>query len=116
MIKAKLTEDEFNQVLTLERTLGINRMELIRTRVLHQSKHILINGASLLNQLDALGTEMGRSGNNINQLARHANTLDNRGQLSERTIIEFNQLFKDYVRIRHDTETAMRHLIRLIRG
>jgi len=116
IIKAKLTEDEFNQVLTLERTLGINRMELIRTRLLHQSKHILINGASLLNQLDALGAEMGRSGNNINQLARHANTLDNRGQLSERTIIEFNQLFKDYVRIRHDTETAMRHLIRLIQG
>ncbi len=116
IIKAKLTEDEFNQILAIEKALGINRMELIRTRVLHQSDKILINGIALLKELDMLGAEMGRSGNNINQLARHANVLNNRGLLSESIVIEFNSLFRDYVRIRNDTEKALRQIIRLIRG
>jgi hypothetical protein len=116
IIKAKLTDDEFNQVLAIEKALGINRMELIRTRVLHHSDKILINGISLLKELDTLGAEMGRSGNNINQLARHANVLHNRGLLGESVVIEFNSLFRDYVRIRNDTEKSLRQIIRLIRG
>jgi hypothetical protein len=116
IIKAKLTEEEFNQVLVIEKALGINRMELIRTRVLHQSQKVLINGIILLKQLDALGAEMGRSGNNINQLARHANVLNNKGQLSSDVVIEFNGLFRDYVRIRNDTEKTLRQIIRLIKG
>jgi len=116
IIKAKLTEDEFNKVLEIEKVLGINRMELIRTRVLHHSDKILITGISLLKELDVLGAEMGRSGNNINQLARHANVLNNRGLLTETVLIEFNSLFRDYVRIRNDTEKALRQIIRLIRG
>jgi hypothetical protein len=115
IIKAKLTEDEFNKVLAIEKALGINRMELIRTRVLHNSDKILINGISLLKQLDVLGAEIGRSGNNINQLARHANVLNNRGLLNEAVIIEFNSLFRGYVRIRDDTEKSLRQIIRLIR-
>lgn len=116
IIKAKLTEDEFKQVLALEKALGINRMELIRTRVLHHSDKILINGISLLKELDTLGAEIGRSGNNINQLARHANVLNNCGLLTENVVIEFNSLFRDYVRVRNDTEKSLRQIIRLIRG
>jgi len=114
IIKAKLTEDEFKEVVAIEKALGINRMELIRMRVLHQSKKVLINGDLLLRQLDSLGAEMGRCGNNINQLARHANTLNNRGLLSEHVIIDFNILFRDYIRIRGYTEKALRQIIRLI--
>ncbi|WP_428330358.1 plasmid mobilization protein [Mucilaginibacter sp.] len=116
IIKAKLTEDEFNQLLIIEKTLGINRMELIRTRVLHQSQKVLVNSSTLLKQLDQLGGEMGRSGNNINQLARHANVLHNHGLLTESVVIEFNKLFQDYIRIRGDTEKTLGQIIRLIKG
>lgn len=116
IIKAKLTEDEFKRVLAIEKELGINRMELIRARVLHQSNRVLINGIMLLKQLDLLGAEMGRSGNNINQLARHANVLNNRGLLNGVVVTEFNGLLRDYIRIRDETEKSLRQIIRLIRG
>lgn len=114
IIKAKLTDDEFKQLLAIEKEAGINRMELIRLRVLHQSNRVLVNGATLLQQLDALGAEFGRSGNNINQLARHAHMLNHRGLLGESTIKEFNDLLKDYLLIRKEAERTMRQLIRLI--
>jgi hypothetical protein len=116
IIKAKLTEDEFNQVLAIEKLLGINRMELIRMRVLHQSQKVLINGTTLLKQLDLLGAEMGRSGNNINQLARHANVLNHHGLLTGSVVVEFNGLLRDYIQIRGDTEKTLRQIIRLIKG
>lgn len=114
VIKARLTEEEFGQVLAMEKSLGINRMELIRSSVLHQSPKILVNGRELLERLDALGAEMGRCGNNINQLARHANVLNNRGLLSESVTIEFNKLLLKYLDIRQETDKTMRQIIRLI--
>jgi hypothetical protein len=63
-----------------------------------------------------MGSELGRAGNNINQLARHANILNKRGRLDELVVKEFNILFKEYARIRNDTEKSLRQIIRLIRG
>ena len=114
--EVRLTEDEFSQLLSLEKQLGISRTEIIRVRGLHNLPKILIDAKRVITLLDNIGSELGRSGNNINQLARHANTLNNRGLLTEATVIEFNRLFRDYVRIRNDTEKSLRQLIRLIRG
>ena len=113
--EVRLTEDEYNQLLNIETKLGITRTEYIRLRILNDTKSILINSAQLLEQLNILGAEIGRSGKNINQLALHANILNNRVQLNEAVIIEFNGLFRDYVRIRDDTEKSLRQIIRLIR-
>jgi hypothetical protein len=63
-----------------------------------------------------MGAELGRAGNNINQLARHANTLNKRGMLDETVIMEFNLLFREYALIRNETEKSLRQIIRLIRG
>lgn len=116
IIKARLTEEEFNQVLTIEKSLGITRMELIRTRVLYSSSKVLINAGALLKQLDAIGAEMGRGGNNINQLARHANILNNEGLLTESVAREFNELFRSYITIQQELEKAIRQVIRLMKS
>ncbi|WP_158826954.1 plasmid mobilization protein [Mucilaginibacter lacusdianchii] len=116
IIKAKLTEEEFQQLLALEKEVGINRTELIRIRVLHQSNKVFLNAKTLLQQLDALGAEMGRSGNNINQLARHANALHHYGNLDETIVREFNLLLRNYLHLRSETEKTLRQIIRLIRG
>ncbi|RYE19979.1 MAG: plasmid mobilization relaxosome protein MobC [Sphingobacteriaceae bacterium] len=42
-----------------------------------------MNGVNLISSLDKIGAELGRSGNNINQLARHANTLNKIGKVDE---------------------------------
>ncbi|SDL86866.1 hypothetical protein SAMN05421813_10369 [Daejeonella rubra] len=116
IIKARLTEDEFNQILIIEKSLGITRMELIRTRVLYNSSKVLVNAGGLLKQLDAIGAEMGRGGNNINQLARHANILKNDGLLTESVVREFNELFGSYITIQQELEKAIRHIIRLMKS
>ncbi|WP_313492365.1 plasmid mobilization protein, partial [Sphingobacterium multivorum] len=71
----RLTENEKAQFLALEKSLGINRSEIVRNRVLSHSSRILVDSKTILQMLDTLGSELGRSGNNINQLARHINTL-----------------------------------------
>lgn len=116
IIKARLTEDEFNQILIIEKSLGITRMELIRTRVLYNSGKVLVNAGELLKQLDTIGAEMGRGGNNINQLARHANILKNEGLLTESVGREFNELFGSYINIQQELEKAMRQIIRLMKS
>lgn len=115
IIKARLTEEEFKQVLIIENTLGITRMDLIRTRVLYNSSKVLVNAGELLKQLDAIGAEMGRAGNNINQLARHTNVLNNQGLLTESVTREFNELFKSYIANQHEMEKTIREIIRLMK-
>lgn len=115
IIKARLTEEEFKQVLTIEKALGLTRMDLIRARVLHNSSKVLINAGELLKQLDAIGTEMGRVGNNINQLARHANILNKQGQLTESVAREFNELFRSYIAIQQELEKTIRQILRMMK-
>ena len=70
IIKAKLTDDEFKALLDIQKTSGMNRMELIRKRVLGAGSTVTVNVKELLGALDAVGAELGRAGNNINQLGK----------------------------------------------
>jgi hypothetical protein len=115
-IRARLTGDEYKRLLALEKELGMNHTDLIRHRLLDSQHKQLINSREVLTRLDVMGAELGRAGNNINQLARHANILNKRGMLNETLIIEFNLLFREYARIRNETEKSLRQIIRLIRG
>ena len=74
-ITARFSEDEYKQIVTLGKTLGLSKTDLVRVRVLNEAKKIVINAGELIRCLDAIGAEMGRAGNNINQLAIHDNTL-----------------------------------------
>eukprot|EP01037_Dinobryon_pediforme_P007119 gene7119-7185_t len=74
-IDVRFTEDEYKIILALEQELGITKTELIRQRLLQNGKSIVINAKELIARLDAIGAELGRSGNNINQLARYATIL-----------------------------------------
>lgn len=116
LIRARLTEDEFKQIQALETSLGITRMELIRTRVLQHSNKVLVNATDLLNQLNILGAELGRSGNNINQLAKHANVLNKQGAMNDSILAEFNILFRYYITTQQNIEVVMRHIIRLMKS
>ncbi|RZM06852.1 MAG: plasmid mobilization relaxosome protein MobC, partial [Pedobacter sp.] len=116
LLKAKLTEEEHQQVLTLARQLGITRTELIRSRLLSPHGQVVINTTELLVSLDSIGAELGRSGNNINQLARHANILNKRGILDGEVISAFNLHFTGYLEQHTEIQKIMRQLIRLMTG
>ncbi|MBB5440632.1 cation transport regulator ChaC [Pedobacter sp. AK017] len=110
----RLTEDEFNVFVALEKSLGMSRADIVRIRVLKNSDVVLVNARELLGLLDSIGTELGRSGNNINQLARHANILRRQGMLEAQTADEFNHLFKQYIFLQTELEKSFRQLLRLM--
>jgi Bacterial mobilisation protein (MobC) len=112
----RLSEQELHQFLELEKSLGISRSDIVRIRVLKNSSKMLVNTKELLHQLDQIGAELGRAGNNINQLARHANILQKRGQLGPDVITEFTSLFSEYIKVQQGLEKSIRQIIRLMRG
>jgi hypothetical protein len=112
-IDVRFTSDEFELILKLEKTLGISKADLIRNRILTGSDRVIINAEQLMGALDLLGTEMGRAGNNINQLARYANALNRQGILSVVVAERFNILLLDYQELQKRLEVLLRRMIRL---
>jgi hypothetical protein len=113
-IDARFTEDEYKIVLALEKELGIRKTDLVRSRLLNNAPAILINAQEMIRQLDLTGAELGRSGNNINQLARYANALNKKEELSPVVIERFNFLFEIYLTQQKELEVVLRHIIRII--
>jgi hypothetical protein len=113
-IDARFTEDEFKVVLELEKTLGISRTDLVRTRLLQNARLTVINAKELIALLDSIGTEIGRCGNNINQLAKYANVLNKYGKLSPMVMERFNLLFEDYTENQKKLEISLRKIIRTL--
>jgi len=113
-IDTRFTEDEFAIVLSLEKTLGVRRTDLVRSRLLQDAQLTIINAKELIGLLEEIGAEMGRSGNNINQLAKYANILNKHGRLSPVVIERFNVLYGQYIAQQKMLETALRKIIRRI--
>ena len=107
-----LPKDEYNLVLALEKELQISKTELVRMHILNDAKQVVVNSKELIMQLDAIGAEMGRVGNNINQLAKHANTLKLTVDLPPSVATKFNELLEAYIRMQQGLETALRKIIR----
>ncbi len=112
----RLSEAERAQFLDLENALGLSRADIVRVRVLQHSKKMLVNTTEIMKLLDSIGAEIGRSGNNINQLAKHANTLQQQGMLHSNLIRDLAQLLTEYIGLQRKLEQSIRQLIRLIRG
>ncbi|RBQ12052.1 plasmid mobilization protein [Pedobacter miscanthi] len=112
-IDVRFTGEEYELILKLEKTLGINKADLIRNRILGGSDRIIINAGQLIAALDLLGTEMGRIGKNINQLAKYANALNRQGILSLVVVERYNILLGNYQEIQKRLEVLMRRVIRL---
>jgi hypothetical protein len=111
-IDARFTEDEYADIVALEQELGISKTELVRMRVLGNAKKVVVNSRELIRHLDDIGAEMGRIGNNINQLAKHANILRLRGMLNGSVVAHFNELLESYIKCQQGLETALRKIIR----
>ncbi len=113
-IVSRFTDEEYKQILALEQELGINRSQIIRTRVLHNAEMIVVNSKELIGHLDSIGAEMGRAGNNINQLARHANVIKLKGDLPPAIAEKFNSLLESYVGMQGVLEMSLRKIIRMM--
>ena len=111
-IGARFTQSEYEQIVALEKQLGISETELVRMRLLNDNVRQIINAKEFIAQIDHIGAEMGRIGNNINQLARHANTMKLAGTLQPSVLLKFNELFEQYLAVQQSLEIIFRKIIR----
>lgn len=51
----RLSEQELKQFLELEKSLGINRSDIVRIRVLKNAANMLVNTKELMKKMDAMG-------------------------------------------------------------
>ncbi|RBQ09143.1 plasmid mobilization protein [Pedobacter miscanthi] len=112
-VDVRFTSEEFDLILKLETALGMSKADLIRSKVLTGSDRVIVNAERLILALDLLGTEMGRAGNNINQLARYANALKRQGILSVVVAERYNILLANYQDNQKRLEVLLRKVIRL---
>ncbi|RZJ92353.1 MAG: plasmid mobilization relaxosome protein MobC [Chryseobacterium sp.] len=113
-IDVRFTEEEFDLILVMEKASGMKKADLIRKKVLSEGESMLIDSKLMMNNLDATGQELSRAGNNINQLARYANILNQDGLLSGVLVDRLLLELRKYNKIKMDLERLMRKLIRLL--
>ena len=113
-IDARFTEAEYREIEKLELALGLKKSDLVRLRLLDNPAAVVVNARELIQSLDVVGTELGRAGNNINQLARYANTLNKKGALSPAVVNHLMELLEKYNRNQRALESAMRRIIKAI--
>jgi hypothetical protein len=115
-IDVRFTKEEYTLITEMARTLGISKTTLVRSKVLHEGKGTIINARQLLRELTDTGAALGRSGNNLNQLAHYANILRLKDILSPVVAERFNLLFEQHLQQRAALEKSLRKLIRTLSG
>ena len=111
-IDVRFTEEEYKLILAMELALGISRTKLIRSRLLHNGAKVVINAKDVIRELNEIGAELGRSGNNLNQLAHYANILNQKNILSPVVVERFNLLLESYLKSRTELDSSLRKIIR----
>lgn len=113
-IDVRFTEEEYKLITAMELALGVSKTKLVRARLLDNGTGIMINAKALISELNHIGAELGRSGNNLNQLAHYANILNKKAVLSPVVAERFNLLLEDYLKSRAELDTSLRKIIRLL--
>ena len=109
-----VTIEENNKCLSLVQASGRRTIaEFLRDIILHKEiANKLTNKMALLRHLDHVGRELGKIGNNINQLARYANIQIKSGKTDTKTIIHFIGVMDKYMQTRRELTKAYRSLVR----
>jgi hypothetical protein len=107
----RFTEQENTELLDMVEKFGTTVSDFLRSKGLG-AKSQVINGVNLIASLDKIGGDLGRAGNNINQLAKHANTINKAGKVDESIMSRFNVLFAEYIKAQQETQIALRKIIR----
>lgn len=110
-IDVRFSEDEYKEILAMEQEFGMPKAELMRMRVLRDSGIVVTNSRELIRQLDRVAGEMGRCGNNINQLAHYSNIMQLKEILDPETTVRFNRLLNEYISYQITLESVLRKVI-----
>lgn len=112
-VEVRLTVDELQKLIELEKETGTNRSILFILRVIENRGFLITK--DVIQELSKAGAEMGRVGNNINQLARHANTVFKTGPVPQQVIQDFEQLLAKHIEIESNIYTIFKKMYRAMK-
>jgi hypothetical protein len=111
-IDVRFTADEYKIILDMEQAVGISKTNLVRQRVLKNGDDTVINAKALISALNQIGAELGRSGNNLNQLAHYANVLNMKDILSPVVVERYLSMLDENLKSRSKLDATLRKIIR----
>lgn len=110
----RLTEDELQKLLKIEADTGLKRSQLFIKRVLDNQDYLITK--DVIQQLAIIGTEIGKVGNNINQLAKHANTIAKNQAVPPEILNQFNEYMNAHLNLQSEVYKVLRQMYRVMRG
>lgn len=113
LIGGRFTEMEVQQINKMAKLYNLSKTDLLRSKLLDNIEPSIINGAEFTNELRTIGTELAHIGNNINQLAKHANSLDKIGAMNDSVISRFNILMNNHNREIKELNILLRNITRI---
>jgi len=90
---------------------GYNSLSGYLRRRLTGKGSIIQRPREVLEALDRIGAEIGRIGNNINQMTKLAHMMEKEGKLSEQTIRRFAEELDNYHQALKELSLAYGHLL-----
>jgi len=109
-IKIRCHADEKRKVEELAKNYGLTVTDYVLKKCLGQK--VVANKIDFLKQLDSVGLELSRAGNNINQLAKHANRLNKIGKTDESLVAKLNLNLEYYTNKQRELRQTLRRIIR----
>jgi len=94
-----MTVEEYATCQKQYKLSGRNTMaDYLRALVLNkQSARSMVDRVKLIRHLDFIGMQVAKIGNNINQLAKYANTQMKAGKIDQQTITRFNNQMEGFL-------------------
>lgn len=111
-IEVRCTAEQLIAIKKTAKDAGLSVSEYLVKRALNNK--IIYNYNTLFQELHAVGTEFSRAGNNINQLAKHANSLNKIGKLDPSVVDRTHLILEDYVKKKDELRGVLRKIIREI--
>ncbi|MCE5223200.1 MobC family plasmid mobilization relaxosome protein [bacterium] len=108
LIKCK--KSEHNMIRDSAKTHGLTVTEYVLRKSFGQK--LTFNHVELLKELHQMNLELARTGNNINQLAKYANTMNKVGKLKPEIADKLHTSLSTYLQKQDEVRSAFRKLIR----
>lgn len=110
----RCTEDEKKKIQDFAKEYGLNVTQYIIKKSLNQP--VNINHKEVVRTIHLLNVELSRIGNNVNQLAKIANSQIKTSHIHESIWIDYQKLIERLYQMKWDLNKEIKKLIKIIAG
>lgn len=111
-VSVRLKPEDYTQLKEESKSLEVSLSELIRIK-LASDENKIIDTKGILNAIDKVVTEQARVNNNINQLAKHANTY--RDKISPKVFQDHTRLMEKHLEYQDFMNKVLKQIYRAIK-